>query len=75
VSVEKTLSSGSYNVVISLPKTNVVSYQGVVMPGKTKVEYINNNHQNVKVTMIVSVEKGKPKPDLLKIQFKEASQG
>jgi hypothetical protein len=67
VSVEKTLSSGSYNVVISLPKTNVVSYQGVVMPGKTKVEYINNNHQNVKVTMIVSVEKGKPKPDLLKI--------
>jgi hypothetical protein len=37
VSVEKILSTGSYNVVIRLPKTNVVCYQGVVMPGKTKV--------------------------------------
>jgi hypothetical protein len=61
--------------VIRLPKTNVVSYQGLIVAGKTKVEYINNNHQNVKIIMMMSIENGKPRPDVLKIQFKEAFQG
>lgn len=75
VSLEKTIKDGTHNVVIRLPKTNVVSYQGLVVPSKTKVDYMNKNCQNVKVTMVVSLENGKPRPDILKIQFREADKG
>lgn len=73
--MEKTISDGSYNIVVRLPKTNVVSYQGIVVAGETRVDYMNENHQNVKVTKAVSLENGKPKLDLLKIQFRELEKG
>jgi len=75
VSLEKSINTGNFNVVIRLPKTNVVSYQGLIVVGKTRVDYMNDKHQNVKVTMVVSLEGGKPRPDLLKIQFRELSKG
>lgn len=75
VSLEKTISTGSFNVVIRLPKTNVVTYQGLVVAGKTQIDYMNNNHQNVKLTMVISKEAGKPQADLLKIQFREVEKG
>ncbi len=36
---------------------------------------MNANHQNVKIEKLVSKENGKPKFDVLKIQFKQESDG
>ena len=55
--------------------TNVVNYEGLVVRSMTKGDYMIKNCQNVKVTMVVSLENGKPRPDILKIQFREADKG
>lgn len=75
VSVEKTLTEAKHNVVVRSIKTKTIIYQGLIVPGQTKAENINHNKQNVKLLKLFSIENGKPRPDLLKIQFKTVELG
>jgi transketolase C-terminal domain/subunit len=75
VSLEKTIADGKYNVLVRSIKTKIITYQGLVVKGQTKAEHMNNNKQNVKIMKLFSLENDKPRPDLLKIQFREAFDG
>lgn len=37
INVEQTIKSGSLNIIAKMPRTNVVIYQGTLIPGQTKV--------------------------------------
>ena len=72
--MERHLQNKTCYVFIRSIKTKIILYEGALLSGQTSIKFMNANHQNVKIEKLMSNENGKPKFDVLKIQYKQESE-